>query len=507
MLNLLDDDFGREEIDPSPVSPDPTPPSVPAAGELGRDGQIGREADREYGRVQGYPTSCAVVAAGSVIEAMTGIYYPEIELIRMAKAHGLYDEGTTFENFGKLLDVYEVPYHVNESGTMQDIVKELAYGRKVLVILDGPELWGLEPEGWLGDLLDWMQETAGIANHAVWTTAVDVSDPNNISVILNDSGIRDGIGSSYPLDEFIDAAKDSRFHYVATNEAAPGTFPHVGPDPDLAAFPEIKDYYEIRYSEKLTVSEVEGAISTSGLFASQSEFDIEKMPLDDNKTKAFIVTQLYSFKQWLQNEGARSGLIPEEVEAGQKLMEFEKRGSVPDIDSSPNIDAFHKYHSWVQEVCNKSDNIEDIRDLLAQQDIAMRSHTAATFEQFVSVKSTGSHALVAIDIGELKIGDQPLHHHFWEKFKTVWEEGPKAAPLIGFVLAVGAGMYEVTEAIGEIFEVGESPDGFVLAELGDDTVRVTWPDGQKENYSYKAFREAFEDSRFSYITTDSAPVP
>ena len=473
---MLDSDLLHNSVDgeTEPIPPQP-PIELPVPEPPPRDGEIGRSADSEFGRTQKSDTSCAVVAAGSVIHAMTGNYHSETELTRIAEAYGLYREGsgTIPENFGKLLGIYEIPYHVNESGTMQDIVKELAYGRKVLVALDGPELWGLEPEGWLGDLLDWIQETAGIANHAVWTTAVDVSDPNNISVILNDSGIRDGIGSSYPLDEFIDAAKDSRFRYVATNEAAPGTFPHVGPDPDLAAFPEIKDYYEIRYSEKLTVSEVEGAISTSEPLASQSEFDINKMSLD-YKTKEFLI------RQWFPNHQVR------------------------DIDRLPDLDRL------IQGV----DNVGDMRDLFEKHGTAIDIHTGGTFGQFVShVKSTGSYALAAIDPDELKIGDQPLHHHFWEKFKTVWEEGPKASPLITFVLAVGAGMYEVTEAIGEIFEVGsESPDGLVLVEVGDDTVRVTWPDGQKENYSYEAFREAFEDSRFSYITisditTDSTPVP
>lgn len=252
MLDIVDLSEAEEIGDPiesDPLLPIDPPPVFPSV----RDGIIGDPADSQYGDVQWSRTSCAVVAAGGVIHAMTGVDYPESVLVAVAKTHGLYEDGTIPENFGKLLGVYEIPYHVNESGSMQDIVKELAYGRKILVAIDGPELWGETKGGWVGEVLDWIEEniwTGG--NHAVWITSIDVSDPSNITVTLNDSGEPEGIGKMYSLEEFIDVAEDSRFHYVATNEAAPGTFQGGDPDADLESFPEVRDYYEIRYGEMLS---------------------------------------------------------------------------------------------------------------------------------------------------------------------------------------------------------------------------------------------------------------
>ena len=65
------------------------------------DGTLGDTRDTRYGDVQYSRTSCAVVAAGSVIHAMTGENIPEGVLIDAAKTNGLYHNGTLPENFGK----------------------------------------------------------------------------------------------------------------------------------------------------------------------------------------------------------------------------------------------------------------------------------------------------------------------------------------------------------------------------------------------------------------------
>ena len=511
-FDLLSDDLERQNIE----LPLPPIPNLEIQSRI-PDGTIGDPSDKEFGRAQESQTSCAVIAAGSVIEAMTGNYHSEGDLIAEAEANSLYVEGvgTIPENFGKLLGVYRIPYHVNESGTMQDIVKELAYGRKVLVAVDGPELWGQEPEGWLGDVLDWMQETLGIANHAVWVTAVDVDDPNNIKIIVNDSGPFDGsgIGKSHSLDEFIDAAKDSRFHYVATNEAAPGTFPHEVPDPDLAVFPEIKDYYEIRYSEKLAVSEVEDSISTSGLFASQSgealaisepgdssEFDIGKMSLGDKARKFLVEKALsYNFDNWLQNEASRSGLTEKEIELAQTPWDDANR-----LELAAHLKALDLYKQWI---ARSGDNVGEIRDFLEARGVKMEIHDDLTFDQLVSkLRSSADPKFAAIDSVEVRFRDNPLHsmsHHFWEKFNEV----EKHHHLVMFIYAVGRGLYGVAAAAVETFDlIGESPDDLVQVKLGEDRVTVIRSDGTEAVYSYEAFKEASRDARFGCITIGNAPV-
>lgn len=550
----IPDISGDEDIgDPSePVPPsDPTnppdplpilPPMFPSVGVS--DVVMGDPTDSQYGDVQWSSTSCAVVAAGGVIHAMTGIDYPESVLVEKATAHGLYDAGTIPENFGKLLGVYEIPYHVNESGGMQDIVKELAYGRKVLVAIDGHELWGKALGGWVGEVLDWIQENIWTGdNHAVWITSIDVNDADNITVTLNGSGQLDGVGKTYSLEEFVDAAEDSRFHYVATNEAAPGTFQGSDPDPDLASFPEIRDYYEIRYSGVLPPIDVEGTLAASESIGSEPEFDIEQMRIDFANT-AFFVKQFYPLEKWLRDEGLvadRENMIREyaskkgmDVEQVQRLVErwgldFVRRDYIME-HITPNfvkgLAVPHKtvgvsvpvrmsvkmvqellteygpdylYNLWILENFGNTDSVGDICTRLGEFDFETETHTGAGYKEVVShVTSTGFPALGVVDIDELKFGADPLDY-FLEKFKEVINlgDGNRVRNVILFIPAV---IYGVVESVDAAFDIGgDSPDGLVRVEFRDDMVNVRWPNGAEESLSRDAFERAFEDSRFSYI--------
>ena len=375
--------------------------------------------------------------------------------------------------------------------------------------IDGPELWGKELGGWLGEVIDWIEENLGRGgNHAVWITSINnVNDPNpeNITVTLNDSGQPDGVGKTYSLGEFIDAAKDSNFHYVATGEAAPGTVQHSGPDPDLVAFPGIKDYYETQYGESLVANGAGVESAPTGVIASQSEFDIEQMSLNVNN-KVFFVKETYPLETWLADRAVESE-VSLSIEDAQKLIgpnyhdvPIEYREWFSDTYQGP-VGAQNAYQEWIFEKFNEANSVGEVRTLLAELDHETQIHTGATYEEAMAhVQSTGTQKLMAVDADELKLGDEPLHHVFWAKFKEMMGIARSNGSL-GIVLLVPAVVSGIAEMVEAGFDLdGDTPDGLVRAEFGDDSVNVTWPNGEVESYSHGAFKEAFEDSRFSYIS-------
>ena len=86
--------------------------------------------------------------------------------------------------------------------------------------MDSGELWNQDPF-WQ----DFFQSDG--ADHAVVVTGLDMRDPENPLVYLNDPGDPNGAARPYPLEKFADAWKDSGEYYVATDM----------PPSDLASHP------------------------------------------------------------------------------------------------------------------------------------------------------------------------------------------------------------------------------------------------------------------------------
>ena len=55
----------------------------------------------------------------------------------------------------------------------------------------------------------------------ITVTEIDLSDSDNPQVFINDSGIPNGVATSYPLDKFLDAWENSDFQYTATDDPLP----------------------------------------------------------------------------------------------------------------------------------------------------------------------------------------------------------------------------------------------------------------------------------------------
>ena len=175
---------------------------------------------------QGLPDNCAVAAQTSIINQ----FLPNHELSLdeanyITAANGWYQpgNGTATDDVGKLFDVFDIPYHRVDHASLPQLVDELQAGHRIIVGVHSAELWDQGP---LAELWNWIQEVCGFdnskfnpADHAVCVTGMDVSDPANPKVVINDPGDPNGAGHLYPLGRFMDAWSNSDCFYVATNMA------------------------------------------------------------------------------------------------------------------------------------------------------------------------------------------------------------------------------------------------------------------------------------------------
>lgn len=155
---------------------------------------------------QGNENTCAIHSQYHVLKdyGYTGTVE---DLKEMAIENGWYDpkHGTSIEDVGKLLEANGVPCDVYVNANEYNLVSELAQGKRVIVGVDSGELWEGE-----GVLTDFFERIFGCgADHAVVVSGINTADPNNVKVILTDSGAGQA-AVEYPLDRFMDAWKDGK---------------------------------------------------------------------------------------------------------------------------------------------------------------------------------------------------------------------------------------------------------------------------------------------------------
>jgi hypothetical protein len=142
----------------------------------------------------------------SIIHAMTGIEVSTEELLKEAIARGWYNEGILPEHLGKALSLYDIAYHINENGTTADIMRELVYGRKMIVALDMSKFLSNDIR-FLGTGIANVKETISdmlgmrTCDQAVWITDVDSSDPNDIKIVINDTTVAGTSEKIYSLSD------------------------------------------------------------------------------------------------------------------------------------------------------------------------------------------------------------------------------------------------------------------------------------------------------------------
>lgn len=164
------------------------------------------EKDMENWHPQTEQNSCAIACQEFVAEQLLHQDFSEKEMIHFAKEQGWYrsESGTPESHVGDILESLGLEVDREAGQTLSDLAEDLQRGRKVIcsvnnMILSNPDF----------------AELPGMkANHAVEIIGIDVSNPDHIQVILNDSGVEDGQGRQVSADTFMKAWNTSRNYAV-----------------------------------------------------------------------------------------------------------------------------------------------------------------------------------------------------------------------------------------------------------------------------------------------------
>lgn len=158
---------------------------------------------------QGNTNNCAIHAQYHILKEY-GFSGSVDDLIQESFENGWSSEdGTHPKDVGKLLESNGVSCTQVIGANEFRLYAELAQGKSVLVGVDADELWyGIG------------NSAAEAANHALTVIGMDFSDPDNIQVIVTDSGTGHA-AKAYPIEEFMDAWQDSNCTMVVPNEPPP----------------------------------------------------------------------------------------------------------------------------------------------------------------------------------------------------------------------------------------------------------------------------------------------
>ncbi|PTX91199.1 hypothetical protein [Opitutus sp. ER46] len=165
---------------------------------------------------QGYSDTCAIRSQEIVLRDF-GVHISQEQLIAEATQRGWYQpgHGTSPEAVGNLLEAHGVQVQRFENANIFNLSNELAQGHKVIIGVDAGELWDRGIGERVMDFIGLEQP-----DHALIVSSIDTTDPKNVKVILTDPGTGQ-VAAEYPMEQFIDAWKDSNCFMVSTVEPAP----------------------------------------------------------------------------------------------------------------------------------------------------------------------------------------------------------------------------------------------------------------------------------------------
>ena len=151
----------------------------------------------ENWHMQNGDNSCAVCSQQFIINEFTGLDVTEEQLCEIAEAQGWFDaaQGTAPKDIGNLLELFGIDTQVNYEGDIRTLQNTLDQGGRAIVAVDSMVLWvdGFENYPAYG------------ADHAIEVIDIDASDPLDVKIIINDSGIEGGGGRSVPYLDFMEA--------------------------------------------------------------------------------------------------------------------------------------------------------------------------------------------------------------------------------------------------------------------------------------------------------------
>jgi hypothetical protein len=172
---------------------------------------------------QQYSDTCAIKSQQLIMQDF-GIQCSEDQLVGIATEMGIYNGGTLPQHTGILLEQAGIPVTQTPNATVFDLTNELAQGHRIIVAVDSGELWARDLGLW-EQFKEWWADVwgneLGQADHALIVTSIDNRDPNKPEVVLTDPG--SGEIRHYPLEQFMDAWRDSGCYMVST-DLAPAEF-------------------------------------------------------------------------------------------------------------------------------------------------------------------------------------------------------------------------------------------------------------------------------------------
>ena len=172
------------------------PSDVQEQAEEGIEAHDIEEAAEQW-HVQDGDYSCAVCTQQFIINEFMDLDVSEEQLCTIAEENGWFEPeaGTAPADIGNLLELYGIDTQTNYEGSIEEIKSTLDQGGRVIVAVDSMVLW---VDGFGNYPVYGM-------DHAIEVIGIDDSDPLDVRVIINDSGIEGGCGQSVPYRELMEA--------------------------------------------------------------------------------------------------------------------------------------------------------------------------------------------------------------------------------------------------------------------------------------------------------------
>lgn len=171
------------------------------------------EKNMESWHIQKGDYSCAVCCQEFVAEQLLGDDFSEDKMVRYASERGWFDPetGTTLSDVGNLLEAMGLEVNKAQGWSLSELAEELNRGHGVIAGVNNMVLEDAR-----------FAELPGYrANHAVQVIGLDYTNPNDVQVILNDSGVQNGQGRRVRAEVFQKAwATSGNFAVTAQKGAA-----------------------------------------------------------------------------------------------------------------------------------------------------------------------------------------------------------------------------------------------------------------------------------------------
>lgn len=159
------------------------------------------EGDKESWHRQTSPNSCDICVEEFVAEQLLDKEFSEQDFAEYAENKGWYDyeKGTYADDFGKILEDLGLEVERGMGYDLQDIAEELKNGGKVMCHVNSGALHNPE-----------YAEIPGLkGDHMIQVIGIDATNPADVKIIINDSGVPEGEGCRVDASDFLKAWEKS----------------------------------------------------------------------------------------------------------------------------------------------------------------------------------------------------------------------------------------------------------------------------------------------------------